>query len=113
MFGIGFAEVVVILLVMIIFIRPEDLPKTLRTMGRFYGKFKSMYKEVVDTKDQIMREIDEVTSFDETPPKPPSVIAPKPLPNTTPEPPALSESPAADSSDVIDSNDVKKSNESD
>jgi sec-independent protein translocase protein TatB len=65
MFGIGFSEIVVILLVMIIFIRPDDLPKTLRALGKIYGKLKSMYDEVMDTKDQIMKEIDEAANLDE------------------------------------------------
>ena len=64
MFGIGFAEVIVILVVMIIFIRPEDLPKTMRTLGRFYGKIKAIQKEIMNTKDQIIKEIDEAASID-------------------------------------------------
>ena len=38
MFGIGLSEIFIICLVMIIFIRPNDLPKTMRTVGRYYGK---------------------------------------------------------------------------
>ena len=66
MFGIGFSEIVVILLVMIIFIRPEDLPKTLRSLGRLYGKLKLIYKEIMDSRAEIMKEIEKASTFDES-----------------------------------------------
>ena len=66
MFGIGFSEIVVILLVMIIFIRPEDLPKTLRSLGRLYGKLRLIYKEIMDSRAEIMKEIEKASTFDES-----------------------------------------------
>ena len=71
MFGIGFGEVLIILLVAIVFIRPEDLPKFLARAGRFYGQIKRMYNEVMRTKDKIIKEMDEVVVPDESSKAPP------------------------------------------
>ena len=109
MFGIGFAEVIVIFLVMIIFIRPEDLPKTLRSMGRIYGKFKLMYKEVMDTKDQIIREIDKAANLDEPPPKTTSTLPALPdPPEAVPETPATALTASGNSDGAVDSGDAKE-----
>ena len=66
MFGISFSNVIIILLVIIIFIRPNDLPKFLREAGKFYGKAKKMYNEIIQVKDHIMKEIDEAAAIDES-----------------------------------------------
>ena len=66
MFGIGFGEILLIFVIIIIFIRPDDLPKFLRSAGRFYGKAKKMYKEIIEVKDRIIKEIDEA-ALNETP----------------------------------------------
>ena len=66
MFGVDFGEVIIVLIVLIIFIRPDDLPKVLRSAGRFYGKAKAMYKDIIDVKDKIIKEIDEIASIEET-----------------------------------------------
>jgi len=65
MFGIGFGEILIVLLIAIVFIRPEDMPKFLRSAGRLYGQIKRIYREVVEAKDKIIKEIDEETSKDE------------------------------------------------
>ena len=65
MFGIGFGEILIVLLIAIIFIRPEDLPKFLARAGRLYGQIKRMYKEVIEAKDKIIKEIDKETSLDD------------------------------------------------
>ena len=49
MFGIGFGEILIVLLVTIVFIRPEDLPKFLARTGRLFGQLKRMYNEVIKT----------------------------------------------------------------
>lgn len=46
MFGLGFWEIVVILLVAVVFIRPQDLPKVARKMGRYYGKFRELSRTI-------------------------------------------------------------------
>ncbi|MCS6837550.1 MAG: Sec-independent protein translocase protein TatB [Bdellovibrionaceae bacterium] len=40
MFGIGFSEILVIGLIALIFIGPEDLPKFARTLGRLINEFR-------------------------------------------------------------------------
>ena len=65
MFGIGFSEIILICLVMIILIRPNDLPKALRTVGRYYGKAKKIYNELIMVKDRILKEIDEAVTLEE------------------------------------------------
>ena len=57
MFGIGFGEILIVLLIAIIFIRPEDLPKFLRAAGRLYGQIKKMYSEAKQAKDKIEKEM--------------------------------------------------------
>lgn len=65
MFGIGISELLLILLAIIILIRPEDLPKFMRTVGKLYGKVKHYYNEAVGFKDQVIKEIDEAAAWDE------------------------------------------------
>lgn len=38
MFNLGFSELALIAIAALIFIRPNDLPKTARTLGRFVSK---------------------------------------------------------------------------
>lgn len=65
MFGIGFGEILIVLLIAIVFIRPEDLPKFLRSAGRLYGQIKKMYNEVIQAKEKIIKEMDEESAADE------------------------------------------------
>ena len=67
MFGIGIGEIVILLLVAIVLIRPEDLPKALRSAGRLYGQLKRMYNDVIQAKDKIIKEIDDVATLIESP----------------------------------------------
>jgi len=62
MFGIGFGEILLVLVIIIIFIRPGDLPKFLRKAGILYGKAKKIYRELVEVKDGIIKEMDRVAS---------------------------------------------------
>jgi Sec-independent protein translocase protein TatA len=65
MFGIGFSEIIIVFLAVIVFVRPGDLPKFLRTLGRLYGKAKRAYNELIAVKDRIIREIDEAAAGDQ------------------------------------------------
>jgi sec-independent protein translocase protein TatB len=65
MFGIGFSELILIGLVLIIFIKPEDLPKFFRTMGKLYGQLKRAYDDVISAKDKILKEIDNAVTLEE------------------------------------------------
>jgi Sec-independent protein translocase protein TatA len=70
MFGIGFSEIVIVFLAVIIFVRPADLPKFLRTAGRLYGKAKKAYNELAAVKDRIIQEIDEAAAEPQVIPPP-------------------------------------------
>ncbi|GHV63863.1 hypothetical protein AGMMS49587_15040 [Spirochaetia bacterium] len=63
MFGIGPSEIILVAIVLIILIKPEDLPKFLRSAGKMYGEIKRAYKEVIMVKDKIIREIDEAANL--------------------------------------------------
>jgi sec-independent protein translocase protein TatB len=63
MFGIGPSEIILVVIVLIIFIRPEDLPKFLRSAGKVYGEIKKAYKEVIMVKDRIIQEIDDAAKL--------------------------------------------------
>ena len=67
MFGISLPEIILILVVVIIFVRPEDLPKFLRSAGRFYGKAKRMYKEIIGITNQVVKEMNSIASMDDPP----------------------------------------------
>ena len=88
MFGISLPEVMLILVIIIIFVRPEDLPKFLRSAGRFYGKAKRMYKEIIGVTNQVMKEMNSIASLDDPPA---SGTAKK----TAPQTPAVTQPPAA------------------
>lgn len=48
MFGIGFSEILVIGLIALIFIGPEDLPRFARTIGRLLNEFRRGSEEFMD-----------------------------------------------------------------
>ncbi len=50
---LGFAEILVIAMLALIVVGPKDLPKMMRTAGRFIGKIKAMGQEFKDAFDQI------------------------------------------------------------
>jgi Sec-independent protein translocase protein TatA len=37
MFGLSFAEIIIIILVVIVFLRPKDFPRLFTKLGRLYG----------------------------------------------------------------------------
>jgi Tat protein translocase TatB subunit len=49
MFNIGFGELVVIFIVAIIFIKPEEFPKILKRIGRLIGYLRATYDSFIDT----------------------------------------------------------------
>jgi sec-independent protein translocase protein TatB len=61
-FGVGYSEMFVLALIALIVIGPKDLPKVLRTLGRFMQKARGMAREFQGHVDQAMREsgMDEV-----------------------------------------------------
>ena len=47
MFGIGLVEIAFIFFVVIIFVKPQDLPSFLRKIGRLFGQARRAYGAVV------------------------------------------------------------------
>ena len=78
MFGISTAEIFLILLVIIVFIKPDDLPKFLRTLGKFYAKARKMYREIIGVKDRVMKEMDALADLEDSSAK---KTAPPPTPS--------------------------------
>ena len=60
MFGLGFTEILIILVVALIVLGPKQLPKVARTLGRSLGEFKR-------TADDFRREMSVAVDLDEQP----------------------------------------------
>ena len=58
MFGIGPWEVVAIVVVAVIFVRPSDLPRLLRRAGRFVAQLRSLRDDIEGSLSQIEREVE-------------------------------------------------------
>jgi sec-independent protein translocase protein TatB len=54
--GVGFNELLVIAVVAILVIGPKDLPRVMRTLGRFIGKARAMARDFQDSFEEIARE---------------------------------------------------------
>jgi len=54
MFGLGFTEILLIAVIALLFIGPDKLPDTMRTIARTLGKAKRMFD---DTKETIQNEL--------------------------------------------------------
>jgi sec-independent protein translocase protein TatB len=65
-FGLGFVEILVILLVAIVFINPKDLPKLFRRLGRLVGQLRDIRDSSVRYIRRIEREIEEEDRRDKT-----------------------------------------------
>ena len=71
MFGMGFGELLVVLIIAVIFLGPDKIPETARTLGKWFHEIKSSLDEV---KSSIETDLDEVkkTSSTVKPPIPPA-----------------------------------------
>jgi sec-independent protein translocase protein TatB len=58
-FGLGFVEILIILLVAIVFINPKDLPKLFRRLGRLVRQLRDIRDSSVRYMRRIEREIEE------------------------------------------------------
>ncbi len=56
MFDFSWSELLVIALVALVVIGPKDLPKVLRTVGRWAGKARAVAREFQSSIDQMIRE---------------------------------------------------------
>lgn len=48
MFDLGLSEIILILLALIIFVKPEDLPEILRFCGKMVGRIKAYISDITD-----------------------------------------------------------------
>ena len=64
MFGIGWSEFIIIFVIGIIVIGPDELPNALRNLGKFFRKIKQMSNSFTDTFDDAMGdlEMEEITN---------------------------------------------------
>ena len=58
MFGLGFFEILIIFLVVIVFINPKDLPKVFRRLGRLVRQLRDIRDSSVQYMRKIEREIE-------------------------------------------------------
>ena len=74
MFGIGIWELLGIVIALIVFLRPEDVPKALRKLGRLYGRLTRLSREWTGEVRKGMQSEDQYRSTrrrpDKTPPLP-------------------------------------------
>jgi len=58
MFGLGFKEVIVIAIVIMILIKPEDLPNFFNKVGKSYASLKQMIADASEIKDSFVKMAD-------------------------------------------------------
>jgi len=54
MFGLGFTEILVIIVIIIVVMKPEDLPGLFKKVGKGYGDVKKTVNEVKQLKDDFV-----------------------------------------------------------
>lgn len=55
MFGLGFTEILVIAVVILIFVKPENLPGLVKKAGKSYGDFKHTMDDVQKMKEEFVK----------------------------------------------------------
>ncbi|MBF0245264.1 MAG: hypothetical protein HQL31_08325 [Planctomycetes bacterium] len=55
MFGLGYFEILILLLLAVIFVKPEDLPELLRKLGKLIGMVRKMVWEAQSQLDELKR----------------------------------------------------------
>ena len=68
MFGLGFWEICLVALVVILFVKPEDLPVFFRKMGKFYGgatdAYHSMLMHLKNSEKQFKNVVDNTVNWE-------------------------------------------------
>ncbi len=59
MFGIGISEIIIIVVVILIFVKPEDIPVFFRKAGRLFGELKRTYDRLNKAKDDFVNMAEE------------------------------------------------------
>jgi sec-independent protein translocase protein TatB len=91
MFGLGMGEIMVILIVALLFIGPEQLPKAARTIGKGLRELRKHTRDLQETveSDEVIggsiRDLRSALRGDEHPPVQPHVWAKPETPATPPE----------------------------
>ncbi len=62
MFGIGFNEIIIILVIALIVIGPKKLPEIAKALGKGYREFKKAFDDV---KDELNIELDDDKTYDD------------------------------------------------
>ena len=57
MFGLGFWEIVAIIVVVVVVVRPRDLPSFVRKLGRIYGRILDLHRLFTKTMRDAERQI--------------------------------------------------------
>jgi sec-independent protein translocase protein TatB len=72
MFGIGFTELVIVLVIALIAIGPEKLPEVMKVLGKAFGEFKKATQDLSETVEEVKEDItiEEPLSLDEDKEKP-------------------------------------------
>ncbi len=62
MFGIGFMELIVLAVVVLVFVGPHRLPDLMRQLGRLYVRLRRMSTEAKTTIDNVIHEAEQELS---------------------------------------------------
>jgi Sec-independent protein translocase protein TatA len=65
--GLAFSEMILVLIAIILFVRPDDLPKFVRTLGNLYG---SLQRYFYQARAYTRSTFYEISTLDQPPPEP-------------------------------------------
>src|SRR5262245_8155723 len=102
MFSLGFGEILVICVILIIVVGPERLPNVMRGVGKTMRTVREASREIRTTVglDELMRDDPPRPVY--RPPPPATIARAQPLPASTETAPAAADSPAAVPADDFD-----------
>lgn len=65
MFGFSLAELIVVFLIILIFVRPADLPEIAHFFGKVFYRFKHWYNEIKASLKEVEKEFTNEINFDD------------------------------------------------